>query len=85
MDPVKRMLSGFEDYFTWTLSFLPLLTGFMLLRGIGADYTHLMILHLLSVELLLIAIPFTKLTHMLSTFSARWYNGAVAGYKGVKA
>lgn len=85
MDPVKRMLSGFEDYLTWTLSFLPLLTGFMLMRGIGADYTHLMILHLLSVELLLIAIPFTKLAHMLSTFSARWYNGAVAGYKGVKA
>ena len=85
MDPVKRMLSGFEDYLSWTLSFLPLLTGFMLLRGIGADYTHLMILHLLSVELLLIAIPFTKLAHMLSTFSARWYNGAIAGYKGVKA
>jgi len=85
IDPVKRMLSGFEDYLTWTLSFLPLLTGFMLLRGIGADYTHLMLLHLLSVELLLIAIPFTKLAHMLSTFSARWYNGAIAGYKGVKA
>jgi len=85
IDPVKRMLSGFEDYLTWALSFLPLLTGFMLLRGIGADYTHLLILHLLSVELLLIAVPFTKLAHMLSTFSARWYNGAFAGYKGVKA
>jgi nitrate reductase gamma subunit len=85
MDPVKRMLSTFQDYFTWTLSFLPLLTGFMLLRGIGADYVHLMILHLTSVELLLIVTPFTKLAHMLSTFSARWYNGAVAGYKGVKA
>jgi len=85
MDPVKRMLSGFEDYLTWALSFLPLLSGYMLLRGIGADYTHLMILHLISVELLLIATPFTKLAHMLTTFSARWYNGAVAGYKGVKA
>lgn len=85
MDPVKRMLSGFQDYFTWALSFLPLLTGFMLLRGIGGDYTHLMILHLLSVELLLVIAPFTKLAHMLSTFSARWYNGAAAGYKGLKA
>jgi nitrate reductase gamma subunit len=84
MDPVKRLLSGFEDYLTWMLSFLPLLSGYMLLRGIGFDYTTLMILHLISVELLLIAIPFTKLAHMLSTFSARWYNGAVAGYKGVK-
>jgi nitrate reductase gamma subunit len=79
------MLSTFQDYFTWLLSFLPLLTGFMLLRGIGADYTQMMTLHLISVELLLIVTPFTKLAHMLSTFSARWYNGAAAGYKGLKA
>ncbi len=85
IDPVKRMLSGFEDYLSWLLTFLPLLTGFMLLRGIGFDYTMLLILHLLSVELLMVAAPFTKLAHMFSTFSARWYNGAVAGFKGVKA
>lgn len=85
MDPVKRMLSGFEDYLTWLLTFLPLITGFMLLRNIGWDYTHMLTLHLISVELLLVAIPFTKLTHMITTFSARWYNGAVAGYKGLQA
>lgn len=84
-DPVKNMLSGFQDYFTWVLSFLPLLSGFALLHGIGGDTTHLMILHILTVELLLIVAPFTKLAHMLTTFSARWYNGAVAGYKGLKA
>jgi nitrate reductase gamma subunit len=85
LDPVKRMLSGFEDYLTWLLTFLPLLTGFMLLHGIGPAYTQMLTLHLLSVELLLIAIPFTKLAHMLTTFSARWYNGAFAGFKGMKA
>lgn len=85
IDPVKRLLSTFQDYFTWLLTFLPLLTGFMLLRGIGGDYTQLMALHLISVELLLVIAPFTKLAHMLSTFSARWYNGAVAGYKGMQA
>ena len=85
MDPVKRMLSTFGDYLSWVLTFLPLLTGFMLLRGIGPDYTRLLILHTISVELLLIAMPFTKLAHVLTIFSARWYNGAIAGYKGVKA
>ncbi len=84
-DPVKRLLSGFQDYLTWTLTFLPLLTGFMLLRGFGLDYTDLMIVHILSIELLLIVIPFTKLAHMFSTFPAHWYNGAFAGFKGVKA
>ena len=33
----------------------------------------------------MVAIPFTKLAHMLTTFSARWYNGAISGYKGVEA
>lgn len=85
MDPVKRLLSDFQDYLTWTLTFLPLLTGFLLLRGIGPDYTTLLIRHILSIELLLIVAPFTKLAHMFSTFAARWYNGAISGFKGVKA
>lgn len=84
IDPVKRLLSDFQDYLTWALTFLPLLTGFILLRGIGFDYITLLTLHIFSVELLLIAIPFTKLTHMFSTFVARWYNGAAAGFRGVK-
>lgn len=85
VDPVKRLLSDFQDYLTWTLTFLPLLTGFMLLRGIGFDYITLLTLHIFSVELLLIAIPFTKLAHMFSAFLARWYNGAAAGFRGIKS
>jgi nitrate reductase gamma subunit len=41
-------------------------------------------LHILSVELLLIVIPFTKLMHLFTFALARWYNGAIAGRKGVK-
>jgi len=84
VDPVKRLLSDFQDYLTWTLSFLPLLTGFMLLREIGFEYVTLLTLHIASVELLLVAAPFTKLAHMFSTFIARWYNGAVMGFKGIR-
>jgi nitrate reductase gamma subunit len=83
IDPVKRLLSDFQDYLTWTLTFLPLLTGLLLKQSGGAEYQNLLVLHIASVELLLLAIPFTKLAHMVTTFSARWYNGAVAGYKGV--
>jgi nitrate reductase gamma subunit len=85
VDPVKRLLSDFQDYLTWALSFLPLLTGFMLLREIGFEYVTLLTLHIASVELLLIVSPFTKLAHMFSTFIARWYNGAVNGFKGIEA
>lgn len=85
VDPVKRLLSDFQDYLTWTLSFLPLLTGFMLLREIAFEYVTLLTLHIASVELLLVAAPFTKLAHMFSTFIARWYNGAANGFKGIDA
>ena len=83
-DPVKRLLSDYQDYLTWILTFLPLLTGFLLKQGIGLGYQQMLIVHIITLELLLIATPFTKLAHMLTTFSARWYNGAIAGYKGIK-
>ena len=44
----------------------------------------MLIVHIASLELLMVTIPFTKLAHMLTTFSARWYNGAISGYKGVE-
>jgi nitrate reductase gamma subunit len=82
-DPVKRLISDYQDYLTWVLTFLPLLTGIMLKQGIGLGYQQMLIVHIASVELLMIAIPFTKLAHLLTTFSARWYNGAISGFKGV--
>ncbi|HEY8887028.1 MAG TPA: hypothetical protein VIM35_00955 [Gallionella sp.] len=84
-DPVKRLISDYQDYLTWTLTFLPLLTGIMLKQGIALGYQQMLIVHIATVELLLIAIPFTKLAHMLTTFSARWYNGAISGFRGVQS
>lgn len=84
-DPVRRLISDFQDYFTWGVTILPLVTGFMLVRRIGPEYTQMLLWHILSFELLLVVTPFTKLSHMVTLFVARWYNGAIAGYKGVKA
>ena len=83
-DPVKRLISDYQDYLTWVLTFLPLLTGIMLKQGIALDYQQMLIVHIVTVELLLIAIPYTKLVHIFTTFSARWYNGAISGFKGIK-
>ena len=35
------------------------------------------------VELLMVLFPFTKLSHAFTLFIARWYNGAISGYRGV--
>ncbi len=83
-DPVRRFLARADDYVAWTVTFLPLLTGYAAFHRLVADYTLMLALHVLSVELLLIVIPFTKLMHMFTFVVARWYNGAIAGRKGVR-
>jgi nitrate reductase gamma subunit len=84
-DPVVRKLSDYQDYLAWALTILPLVSGFILVHPIDVSYTLLLCLHIICAELLLVAIPFTKLSHMASLFIARWYNGAIAGYKGIQS
>lgn len=81
--PVKRFLSTFEDWFTWTVTFLPVLTGWMAFQHMVLPYTTMLALHILSVEVLLVVLPFTKLFHVFTLFGSRWYNGKVNGHKGV--
>jgi nitrate reductase gamma subunit len=81
--PVKRFLSTFGDYAAWALTFLPVLTGLLATKHLLFSYTWMLALHILSVELLLIFIPFTKLIHVFTLWGSRWYNGDVNGRKGV--
>lgn len=82
-NPVKRYLSTVGDYAAWALTFLPLLTGFLAVKHLLLPYTTMLALHILSVELLLIALPFTKLIHVFTLFASRWYNGDISGKRGV--
>jgi nitrate reductase gamma subunit len=82
---VLRFLSTWQDYLVWMLTILPLITGYMAFHRIGATAQTLLAIHILSVELLMIAFPFTKLMHTFTLFIARWYNGAISGYRGVNS
>ena len=84
-DPVLRFLSGFQDYLVWALTFLPLLTGYLAFHHMFVRYELMLALHILSVELLLVAFPFTKLMHTFTLFLARWYTGSTFGRKGVQS
>ena len=81
--PVKRYLSTFEDYFTWTVTFLPVLTGYLAVKHLLLPYTTMLALHILTVEILLVVLPFTKLFHAFTVFGSRWFNGHVNAHKGV--
>lgn len=81
--PVKRYLSTPEDWFTWAVTFLPVLTGWLAVQHLLFPYTTMLALHILSVEVLLAVLPFTKLFHAFTVFGSRWFNGTVNGHKGV--
>ena len=83
--PVKKHLSDFEDYLTWAVTFLVVLTGYVAYHRLINPYPLALGLHILSVEIFLVVLPFTKLTHMFTAFIARWYNGAIFGRKGVQS
>lgn len=82
---VLRYLTNFEDLFVWFVTIAPLVTGYMAFHRIGMNGSTLLGIHILSVELLMVVLPFTKLTHTFTIFMARWYNGAISGYRGVQS
>jgi nitrate reductase gamma subunit len=82
---VLRFLSTKEDYFVWLATILPLVTGYMAFHRIGTTAPTLLAIHILSVELLLVIFPFTKLMHAFTLVLSRWYNGAISGYRGVES
>lgn len=81
--PVKKHISTVEDYLMWVVTFLPLITGYLAYHRLINPYPLALGLHIFSVEIFLIVLPFTKLTHIFTAFIARWYNGATFGRKGV--
>jgi nitrate reductase gamma subunit len=79
-DPVLRLLSGFDDYFSWFVTMAPLATG-MALLPMPAQPVPLAI-HLLSLELLLVWLPFGKLAHAALVFVSRYRTGSDFTRKG---
>ncbi len=81
--PLKRFLSGFGDYVLWVITFLPVLSGYLTVHHLLLPYTILLALHMISVEVLLIVFPFTKLFHAVTVWPSRWFNGNTNARKGV--
>lgn len=84
-NPVMRHISTVNDYVAWAATFLPVLTGYLAYSHALLPYTASLALHILSIELLLVVAPFTKLTHMFSFALSRWYQGYQAGHRGIES
>jgi len=78
--PEVRILTTAYDYFILLLSVAPFITGLIARYEIG-NYSFWLTLHILCGEALLIAIPFTKLSHIVLFFASRAQLGMDYGIK----
>lgn len=67
-----RAVTSLSDYLIFLIVFVPFLTGFIAYHQFFA-YKTIVILHVLTSELMLICIPFTKLVHMVYFFLNRFF------------
>ena len=80
--PEVKFVTSVEDYLILALVAAPYITGFLSYYqwpGNAAVYQWLLILHILSGEILLVAIPFTRLRHMILAPLTRAYMGSEFG------
>lgn len=80
--PVLRLLSTFNDYFSWLVTTLPVVTGLVAVGHLWAPYEKLLAVHLLSVALLLVWFPFGKLMHAFLVFLTRSETGILYSRRG---
>lgn len=89
--PVLRRISNADDLISWTLTFLPFITG-MAVMGDSSEvilstqhvlYRGPLAVHLLTLELLLIWFPFGKLMHAVLFAFSRGATGIRFSHRGV--
>jgi nitrate reductase gamma subunit len=78
-DPVVKNVTDSSDFILLAITALPFITGFLVYHQWFGSNTML-ILHILAGELMLIAIPFTRLSHMLFFVFTRTYFGSEQGH-----
>jgi nitrate reductase gamma subunit len=78
MLPEVRFVTRTMDWLVLAIVVLPFLTGILAYHQI-LNYDLMLILHIVSGEIMLAAIPFTRLSHMLFGFASRAYMGSEFG------
>jgi len=78
--PQVKILTKMSDYLILIISIAPFLTGFLAFHQFG-NYSFWMFAHIISGELLLVVIPFTKLSHSFLFFFIRAQLGMDYGIK----
>ena len=83
LHPVLKLITRSSDYLNWLLVFLPMATGYMMTHHMFFRYEVLFSLHMLAVDVLLIWIPLSRISHFAFYFFARTIHGAQFGKRAV--
>ena len=78
--PEVRIITKPYDFLVLAIAVAPFLTGFLAYHQVGS-YDFWIVAHVLAGELMLVAIPFTKLSHFLLFFLSRAQLGMDYGIK----
>ena len=78
--PEVRILTTTYDFVILAITVAPFVTGFIT-HYIASDYKFWLIVHVICGEIMLIAIPFTKLSHFVLFFMSRAQLGMDYGIK----
>lgn len=78
--PEVRILTTAYDYLILAMAVTPLITGLLARYGVG-DGSFWLLAHIFSGEVLLIATPFTKMSHIILFFMSRGQLGMDYGIK----
>ncbi len=78
MVPEVKFLTSALDFVLLFIVLLPFVTGFLAYHQV-LDYQWIMIVHILSGEFMLIIIPFSRLSHMITAPLTRAYTGSEFG------
>ncbi len=82
MHPVMRRISTLDDHLAVILTFIAMFTGCM---ALFQHHDSLRAIHMLTVEVLMIYFPFSRLMHAFTFAISRSYTGAAMARKGINA
>ncbi len=77
--PEVRFVTSVSDYVLLAMVAAPFSTGFLAFHQLFVDYNLIVTFHILFGEIMLVAIPFTRLSHMLFFWLTRAYTGSEFG------
>jgi hypothetical protein len=74
-----KLLTGPAEILNWLFVFLPMITGYMMTHHMFFPYEVLYSLHMVSINVMLVWIPLSRISHFMFYFFSRTIHGVEWG------